>query len=112
MRDFEANLNLWEIPTQPSLQGLSREQQNKIVNEFNSQLIVLFQKKNALFRNSIYPDMSALLAELKKRLQQRGILVLEPSFRVRPALDGNLAGPHPIQDAADYLESLARRLPD
>ena len=110
MRVFEENLKTWDVdmPTYPS--GATQEQKNTIWAEHSKRILSQTLSKITQFRNTIYLDMMALHQELTRRLQQRGILLPRP--QVMPALKGELAGPHPIADVADFLEGMARKLPD
>lgn len=118
MRIFEVNSRSGsEIPDIKVDLTLPKEKLDEIFQERHRQLQKQSDQRRLMFRERIFLDMTALYRELAERLQKRGIMIPEPYIGVPaeqslPALNGSLAGPHPITAVADQLDRMARKLPD
>jgi hypothetical protein len=74
------------------------------------------------YKNGFWSETVAVYNELDRRYKTPGKTLPEPAqvipfaiaggFLIKNTLSGNLNGPHPIGELADYLEILARQLPD
>ena len=112
MRAFERNIKRWEYPEMPSdFMQLPTEQKDELFKRHAKQVMDLSNGKDAAFRDALFSDMTAIVQELKTRLQRSGILVPSTGPTSLPALRGLLAGAHPIGDVASYMEEMVRRLP-
>ncbi|MCP9630722.1 hypothetical protein NML43_26830 [Rhodopseudomonas palustris] len=109
MRTTEGN---FEKRLAPSFDypNMSAEEKRKEYERLQAERGELEAQKLAIFRNTLHMDMMALLRELEDRLKQKGILI--PSDKPMAPFVGNLAGVAPLSRGADYLERLARMLPE
>lgn len=66
------------------------------------------ERERLLFRNDIRPEMMAMLRELSRRA---GVAFPNDETRQMTAVEhGMLAGPEPLSEVADYIDTIARRL--
>jgi hypothetical protein len=113
MRTFEMNSKTESAKIEsPTPANLTPEQSTYFYNDQVKRYQHLSARIRTEYANTFLQASIILRDELKGRLQRTGIFAVE---RARPAMpliafDGMLAGPHPISDAADYLEAMARRL--
>lgn len=111
MRTFEAGIKESQMKelSSRSPANLSPEQRQTEWNAYTARMLSQSAEAQAQFRSQFLPQALALREAISTRV---GILQPYSSDPKTVALDyGMLAGVSPISDAADYLESLARRLP-
>jgi hypothetical protein len=115
MRSFEANTDAIEFGSPDRNQ--TEEQRNQAWNKMQNDIIVHFRQKSLAFSNNYLGNAVELRNEIILRLESVGILkpYVGMSFFDRDGsevLDGGLlAGASPVTDAANYLEKLARMIP-
>jgi hypothetical protein len=113
MRTFEAGkrtADMRALLERQHSEGQTEEQKNAAWRAETNQMMQRSIEAQNEFRSRYMPEASALRDEMSRRL---GIFPpYSPDHRT-VALDyGMLAGVSPLSDAADYLEALARRLPN
>lgn len=101
MRDFETAYRQREYNIILQRTTTDAEWQQKTQQE-----LALSMDKQNEFRNQYLGEALSLRDEILRRLHET---YQDPQHRLI-AFEGILAGPSPISDAADYLESIARRL--
>lgn len=111
MRTLEAGIKESQMKelSSRSPANLSPEQRQTEWNAYTARMLSQSAEVQAQFRSQFLSQALALREAISTRV---GILQPYSSDPKTVALDyGMLAGVSPISDAADYLESLARRLP-
>jgi hypothetical protein len=95
-------------PPSPTQEELRKQAQEDMQQEMSS-YIALRSQYEQIFRSTIMGDAQYARRELLSRVG--GDSWLSPLERSKSiSIDGILAGPSPVGDAADYLEALVRKL--
>jgi len=118
MRTFENNSKNQDsetiLRTFPIIQGESEDQKKQRWQLHSNNITRRLSEKQLAFENNLLPEARLLNDELRERLSSVGILppVGPEVFTRTRVLMGSLAGVRPIGEFADYLETMARKLPD
>jgi len=109
VRRSQAVENLFIL--QPITREMSQEEKNSIWQKNNMELQKLIADTQIEFMNRFRPEALALKDELLFRLRMQGFQPPPPLKLAESTIsDGTLAGIHPISDAANWIESMARLL--
>jgi hypothetical protein len=113
LRTFETNARLTWIEGGITVPSDAPEYERQEAAERNAKrLRRLALSEVTEFKNRYQHPAVQLKDELQSRLGKAGIFIAQDRYNGSLiALDGHLAGAHPITDVADFLEKLARKLP-
>jgi hypothetical protein len=90
----------------------SEAERSKLWQEEVSDSVAAYSRTDAEFRSSILPDAVYVRNELLRRnIPEPAPNPMRPASRVQLVFSGSLAGAYPEFDAADYLEQMAKQLP-
>jgi hypothetical protein len=108
----ESQIQSASLLSQPRINpSMTEEEKTRIWNENTAAILKLRTEEVIEFRNRFRPEVLRLRDELLFRIKMQGKIPPTPRNSVIGTLEANsLAGPNPITDVADYLESLANLL--
>lgn len=127
LRDFETKFSTEDAARFLAMPRFGADQSARDIymSTWSQEMVRRNQEHLNEYKNNFWSETVAIYNELDRRYKTTGKTLPEPGqvmpfatavmggdFLIKNTLGGNLNGPHPIGELADYIEILARQLPN
>lgn len=112
-RQKQNEITSQQFAMQAPLANLNSPEQKQIWNQQANQIVQIYNEYESDYRRQFWPDALVLRDEFERRYKKAGRTMSAPPTLggVLIALDGSVAGVHPLSTLATYFDVLSRELP-